>query len=132
MTNMRYDDVPCATLVWFLSIVCFKMSPQTICPKGFIVTLVAFVWLFSYFLQCAFSNVSSRRCKFTLVAFVWLFSSVFSNVSSNHLPKRMHSQIGCIFYFYPLCVFKCVYKWSAWEDAHSHWLHLFDFPSVRF
>ena len=34
----------------------------------------------------------------------------------------------CIFfYFSPPCIFKCVRKLSAQDDAKSHWLHLFDF-----
>ena len=71
-------------------------------------------------------------CKVTLVAFVWLFSTVsfqmcpqiaclrhihigcirlifphcvFSNVSSNCRPERMHSHIGCICLSFPHCVF---------------------------
>ena len=32
-----------------------------------------------------------------------------------------------LFDFFPLCVFECVLKLPAQEDAKSHWLHLFDF-----
>ena len=36
-----------------------------------------------------------------------------------HLPERRHGHIDCIFYFSPLCVFKCLLKLSAFEDAKS-------------
>ena len=53
---------------------CFHMSPQFARLKRWIVTLVAFMWLFSGVsfqtsLQCAWVN----RCKLTLVAFVSLY-----------------------------------------------------------
>ena len=53
----------------------------------------------------------------------------FSNVSSKRLQKRMHIHIGCI-NLTPLYIFKCVLKLLAWEDAESHWLHLFDFSPL--
>ena len=56
---------------------------------------------------------------------------VFSNASSNCLHQRMQSHTGCIcLIFSPLCVFKCVLKLLASEDAKSHWLHLFDFSPL--
>ena len=66
-----------ATLVWLVSTVCFQMSPQTVCPRRGIVTLVAHVWLFSTvrFQMCP-KSACIRGCKATLVAFVWLFSTV--------------------------------------------------------
>ena len=30
----------------------------------------------------------------------------------------------------PLCVFKCLLKLPAIEDAYAHWLHLFDFSPL--
>ena len=74
---------------------------------------------------------------------------MFSNVSSNWLPEKRHSHILlvhlfdftplCVFkYFlegsarkdayvtFSLCVFKCLIKLPALEDAKSHWLRLFD------
>ena len=32
--------------------------------------------------------------------------------------------------FSPLCVFICLLKLPAWEDAKLHWLHLFDFSPL--
>ena len=54
-----------------------------------------------------------RRGKLTLVAFVWLFPTV-------HFQMRLVT----LFYFSPLCVFKCALKLLAQEDVYSHWLHL--------
>ena len=31
-----------------------------------------------------------------------------------------------LFFFSPVCVFKCFLKLPASDDAYSHWLHLFD------
>ena len=46
--------------------------------------------------------VFSRGCVITLVTFVWLFFTigVFSCVSSNGLPDKMHNRIGCICLFF--------------------------------
>ena len=62
-----------------------------------------------------------------LVTFVCLFSTV---------RFQMSLQIACligykitlvaIVWFSSLCVFKCLFKSSAREDAKSHWLHLFN------
>ena len=56
----------------------------------------------------------------------------FSNVSSKHLDHSMHNRIGCICLTFLQCVFKWVLKVSAREDAKSHWLHLFDFSPLCF
>ena len=57
------------------------MCLQIACIKGRIITLVAFVWLFSSVcLQVCFQVACLRGYIFALVAFVWLFSSVNLNV----------------------------------------------------
>ena len=54
------------------------MCFQTACPRGRIVTLLAFVWLFSTMhLRMCPQNVRIRWCIVTLFAFVWLFSTVY-------------------------------------------------------
>ena len=59
-----------------------------------------------------------RACKITLIAFVWLFSSVrlqcILNLPASEDTKshRLH-----LFDFSPLCIFKCVLKLPAREDA---------------
>ena len=56
----------------------FQMFPQIACPRKSIVTLFAFVWLFSTvnFQMCP-QSTCMNRCKVTLIAFVWLFSTVY-------------------------------------------------------
>ena len=50
----------------------------------------------------------------TLAAFVRLFSTVFfSSEPSNFMPGTMQSHIGCIHKTSSLCVFKYVLKWPA-------------------
>ena len=68
---------------------------------------------------CVFSNCVWRGC---------VISCMFiSYVSSNPLPKKKHSHIGC---FSPLWVCKCAFKLLAWEEPWSYWLHLYDFSPV--
>ena len=53
------------------------MCPQVACPRGCIVTLVAFVWFFSNVrLQMSHQTESTRKFIATLVAFVWFFSTL--------------------------------------------------------
>ena len=75
-------------------------------------------------------NASPRVGKVKLVAFFTFQHCASSNVSLNSLPEKRHNHIGCFFYFYPLCVFKCLFKQPACEDAKSHCLHLFDFSPL--
>ena len=58
------------------------------CPRGCIVTLVAFVWLFSTvrFQMCSQTEYM-RGCIVTLVAFIWPFSTV---------SFQMCPQISCM------------------------------------
>ena len=101
------------------------MDPQIACMDGCKVALVAFVWLFSSvcFHVCP-QTAFMIRCIVTQVAFLWLFSSVCF---------QMCTQIACmrtrlhLFNFSSFCVFKCVLKSFAWEDAYSQRLYLFDF-----
>ena len=79
------------TLVAFVqlfSAVCFQMCPLSPCIIGCKFALVAFVRLFSTvrFHMCL-QIPCLNRCKFALVAFVWLFSTV---------PFQMSPQIICL------------------------------------
>ena len=69
--------VTLAAFVWLFSTVRFQMCPQMACLRGCIVTLVAFIWPFSTvsFQMCP-QSTCMRGCKHTLVAFLWLFSTV--------------------------------------------------------
>ena len=35
-------------------------------------------------------------------------------------------------FVYPLCVFKCLFKFHVWVNANLHWLHLVEFFHCRF
>ena len=60
----------------------YQMSPQNACLSRCIVTLVAFIWLFSTVrFQMYPQNMCMGSCKVTLVAFVWLFSAVCFQMS---------------------------------------------------
>ena len=66
----------------FFSTVHLQMCPQTVCPRGRIITLVAFVGLFSTVpFQLCIQIACSNGCKVTLVAIVWLFSTVHFQMS---------------------------------------------------
>ena len=94
--------VTLVAFVWLFTSVCFHMSPQMAFLGGCIVTLFAFVRLFSTVtFQMSPQIVCVRGCKVTLIAFVWLFS----NVSSNCLPEKRHSHIGCSCLTFLHCLF---------------------------
>ena len=76
-------------------------------PRRGIVTLVAFVRLFS----TLFLNLKS----------VQLFTNVrFSNVSSNHLNRKMQNHIGCSCLTFLHCAFSNVSSKRLTEKMHSH------------
>ena len=70
--------------VWLFSTVCFQMRSQVACIRRWIVTLIAFAWLFS---NVHFQMACMRWCIITLVALVWLFTTVYFH---------MYPQTGCI------------------------------------
>ena len=98
----------------------FQMCPQMVCPKRGKVTLVAFVWLLATvcFQMCP-QTVFMGRCKVALVAFVWLFPTVCFQINPETVCPREEAKSHWLhlFDFSPLCVFKCVLKLLAWEDA---------------
>ena len=75
LAKKRHSHIGCICRLF--STVHFQMSPQMGCPRGCIITLVAFVWLFStvHFQMCP-QIVCPRRGIVTLVTLVWLFSTV--------------------------------------------------------
>ena len=83
------------------------MSSQIACPRRGIITLVAFVRLFS----TVFLNLKS----------VQLFTNVrFSNVSSKHLHRKMQNHIGCICWTFLYCALSNVSSKRRTEKMHSH------------
>ena len=76
-----------ALSVCLFSIVCLQMSPQI---------------------------ASLRLCKVTSLAFVWLFSTVRLKCLLNELWSAQAKSHGLhSFYFSPVWVFKCIFKWPA-------------------
>ena len=78
----------CLIYLFFLHCVSFQMSPQMACLRGGIVTLVAFVKLFSTvpFHMCP-QRTWMGACKVTLFAFLWLFATVCFQI---------HTHIACL------------------------------------
>ena len=87
----REDAYPHWLHLFGFSPLCFfkcEMCPQIDCPRSFVVTLAAFVWLFSTVCFRMIPQIARlSRCIVTLVAFVWLFSSVCF---------QMHPQMACL------------------------------------
>ena len=112
----------------------FQISLQTTCLRICILTLVAFVCLFSTVrLEMHAQMACLRGCMVKLLAFVRFFSTVCFQMS----PQMANSR-GCIV---TLVAFICFVStlWAlcfcildvSWH-AQSHWLHLFGFLHCRF
>ena len=72
----RRSIITLVAFVGLFSAVCFQMCLQMVCMRGCIITLVAFVWLFSTVrFQMSPQSVCTGACIVTLVALVWLFST---------------------------------------------------------
>ena len=75
--------------------------------------------------------VENKSCAIiTQILLGWRNIAIFYTniVGREHLAKShwLH-----LFGFSPLCVFKCLLKSLASEDAKLHWLHLFHFSPLR-
>ena len=71
------------------------------------------------FLHCVFSYDPSKtlhKRKQSYIGCICLafLHCAFSNESSNYLHKKMHWLH--LFDFSPLCIFKCIFKFPAWEE----------------
>ena len=111
----------CYSLIF--STVYYQMSFQIACPKGCIVTLVAFVWLFTtVYFQMSPQIACLRGSKLALIALVWFFSIMFfSNVWPKHFPKKLQSHIGYICKPLVHCVFSSVSSncLPRWIQSHT-------------
>ena len=115
----------CAILLmnFFKCFLC-EVSPQNASPREEKTRFLYFAPL------CVSSTDLPARMHIDYICLIFLHWE-FSYVSSNSSPLKMHSYIGCIcFDFSPLWIFKCCLKWSAREDAKSHWLQLFNFSPM--
>ena len=82
------------------------------------------------FLDCVFLNVSSNRLPERINSYIGCMYMVFSSMCFQMCSQRAweHEKSHCwfhIFDFSPRCDFKCVLKVPAWENNYLHWLHLF-------
>ena len=97
-------------LVWLFITACYKMHLEMACLRERKITLVAFVWLFSAVcVQMSPQSCCIRGRKVTLVTFA-LLQCAFSNVSSKRLKKRRQSYTACIVRFPSVCS-NCVHFW---------------------
>ena len=81
------------------------------CSFACVIWLVALVKIFS----TAFSNISSNRLpvkRYSHIGCICLtiLHCAFSNVSSNHLSVKKHSHIGCICLIFLHCAFSNVFS----------------------
>ena len=85
-------------------------------PRRCIITLVAFVWLFSTVrFQMSFQTECMSRCKITLVAFVWSFPTMRFQMFPQIVCMRrcIVTLIACVWLYYILCLILkgfCIYK----------------------
>ena len=101
MVCIRGCIITLVASVWLLSTVCFQMSPQMSCLRGCIVTLVAFVWLFSTVcFQMSPQMACPRGGIFTLVACIC--------EPSYHQDIVCHDQYPSLPWIW--CVFLCCFN----------------------
>ena len=100
------------------------MYPQSACPRGCIVTLVALVWLFpTVCFQMPPQIAFPRGCIFIIhIRCICLIfpHCVFSSVSSNNLLGMMHTHIGCICLTFLRHVLSNVSSNCLHHRMHSH------------
>ena len=109
----------------------FLMCPQMACLRGYIVALIAFIWLFSavrFQMSPQISCVSG--CIITSVAFDFSKLCVFRCILKWPASEDAKSHWLRLLGLCPLCIFICVLNLSAREYVKSHWLHLFDFSPL--
>ena len=83
MTCLWGCIVTLIAFVWIFSAVHFQMSPQRTWIRAGKVTLAAFVWFFSTVRFQMRTQISCLRwCIVTLGAFVWLFSAMLFKMTS--------------------------------------------------
>ena len=68
-----------------------------------------------------------RACIVTLVAFVWLFSTVHFQMFTQRawISAGKVTQVAFFLGIHTPCIFKSLLKSPAWKKAYSHRLHLF-------
>ena len=92
MACMRGCILTLIAFVWLFSTVYFQMSPQIVYTIGCVITLIAFVGLFStVHFQMSPQIACTRGCIITLVAFLWLFTTLCFQMDSIIVKILIHN-----------------------------------------
>ena len=92
---------------WITRITKFKHDKCRICT------------VYSVYL-CVSSKCLQEDCAISLVAFFTFLHCAFSNVSSNRMPEKRHSRIGCICLTFPHCSLSNVSLYCPCVRMQSH------------
>ena len=132
MACLRRCIVTLVAFVWLFSTVRFQMSPQISCLRRCIVALVAFVWLFSSVrFQMSPQITCLRRRIVTLVSFVWLFSTVRFQMCPQIACVHIHIIAMVAFvWFFSTVLIKCSSKSPVFINKKLQWLHLSGFSTL--
>ena len=129
IARIAWSTATLVTFVQLFSTVYFQMSPQSI--RGCIITLIAF---FFTFLESVFLNVSSnglyKKMQSHINAFVWLCSTVcFQMFPRIVCTKRSITTLVALIWLFSTGYYQMVPQSACirGEDVKSHWLHLFDY-----
>ena len=75
-------------------------------------------------------KVKCSKCSFVMLLRFQRLGVVADYVGYREWMLRCPEKLTVIIDFSSLCNFKCLLKSPAWEEAKSHWLHLFDFSPL--
>ena len=131
IARIAWSTATLVTFVQLFSTVYFQMSPQSTYIRGCIITLIAF---FFTFLESVFSNVSSnglyKKMQSHINTFVWLCSTVCFQMSPQiTCTKRSITTLVALIWLFSTGYYQMVPQSACirGEDVKSHWLHLFDY-----
>ena len=98
--------------------------------------LCIFIWLhlLGFSLYCVFSNVYSNHLPEKMhsnISYICLTHCVLSNVSWNFFHGKRNSNTGCICLTFSTVCFQMTPQIDVMrKKTKSHWLHLFDFSPL--
>ena len=114
---LKYQDVQ----------TCISKRPEIPGRLDVRLNVLAFQDVYTYFLGC----LDAIKISFDVYKFCFCDRDGDDDdglpAYSHCLREMLHNHNGCTFL---QCVFMCVLKLPARDDAQSHWLHLFDFSPV--
>ena len=116
---LRGCIITMVAFVWLYSTMNFQVSPQIACLRGCVITLVAFVWLFTKMcFQMSLQTSNIRWCKVTLIAFFWLLSITF------HFHGNLYTWSTQTFFVHHHKKWMLVLEqWSSFTEKKS-WYHM--------